>query len=126
MKPLAALALLVAGCAPHLPGPPIGPHQGDAPVAVPYPPPVPHPLEIPAQPDDESVWIDPHWAWTGGGYRWIAGGWVHPPPGAYYAPPTLVRLRNGQLMVYPGHWHGGEASRGDEPGTDDEGATGAR
>jgi hypothetical protein len=63
-------------------------------------------MEVPPQPDDEAVWIDPHWSWTGGGYRWVAGGWMRPVPGAHYAPPMLVRLRNGQLMYYAGHWHG--------------------
>jgi hypothetical protein len=66
-------------------------------------------MEVPPQPDDEAVWIDPHWSWTGGGYRWVAGGWMRPVPGAHYAPPMLVRLRNGQLMYYAGHWHGGAA-----------------
>ncbi len=101
------LALAALACAPRLPGPPLGAHQDEAPATVPYPPPVPHPIEIPTQPDDDAVWVDPHWTWGGASYRWTEGGWVFPAPGSYYALPLLVRLRTGRLVHYGGHWHGG-------------------
>lgn len=68
------------------------------------------------RPDDSALWIDGFWNWSGRHWVWRNGGWVHPPKGAYYAAPQLVRIPAtstqktkddvGVMLLYrPGHWH---------------------
>ncbi len=104
--PRLILALGLWACAPRVTGPPLGPHEkNEAPLAVPYPPPAARPEELPDPPSETAVWVDGSYNWTGTRYVWSEGGWFEPEPGGYYAPPTLVRRRNGDLLYYPGHWH---------------------
>ncbi|HHH28016.1 MAG TPA: hypothetical protein ENK57_06690 [Polyangiaceae bacterium] len=107
------LATLVVGCAPRTPTPPIAPHEGDAPVPVPYPPPSPRAQEIGRRPSETAVWVDGQWRWDGGGYAWLSGAWVEPRPGWAYAPPEVVRLRNGELLYYEGRWKEWSPDEGD-------------
>ena len=100
---VAALAV-VAGCAPRLPVAPRGSHADDMPELVPFPPPPARVELIPPRPNQEAVWIDGTWMWTGGRYEWQPGGWAQPVPGATYAPANLVRRRNGELLYYRGVW----------------------
>jgi len=98
------VGLLLTACAPRLPVPAGATHTGDEYVAVPYPPP-PAKVEIPpTAPSERAVWVDGHWQWNGGGYGWTPGQWLVPESGAAYARPTLVRLRNGDLLYYEGTW----------------------
>ena len=60
--------------------------------------------ELGEAPTPTSVWVDGQWVFDGGGYAWEEGSWVEPAPGARYAPPTLVRRRNGELLYYSGTW----------------------
>lgn len=108
-------ALASGACASRIPVPPTGPHQHDTPVLVPYPPPPARVEVIPDPPEPEALWIDGHWVWTAGGYAWQPGHWDKPRPGAHYAPATMVRRRNGELLYYVGAWQGG----GPPPATSD-------
>jgi hypothetical protein len=101
-----SLAGLLA-CTPRVPGPPLTDHKGDTPIEVPYPPPAARAEELPPQPSEDSVWIDGHHRWSGSRYDWIAGGWVRAEPGQTWAPPLLVRRRNGDLLYYEGGWRNG-------------------
>lgn len=109
-----AVAVMVTSCAPQTPVPPVAPHTGDTPLPVPYPPPAPRAQEIGRQPSETAVWVDGQWRWDGGGYAWLAGAWVEPRPGWAYAPPTVVRLRNGELLYYEGKWKEWTPPSGDE------------
>ena len=94
------------GCAAHVPVPPVATHDGDAPVIVPYPPPPAQVEMVGPAPDDQAVWVDGSWLWTGQAYVWNAGGWQHPAPGLGYAPPMVIRQTSGELVYFPGSWHG--------------------
>jgi hypothetical protein len=111
-----SLGLLLAAmaCAPQTAGPPIAPHTGDTPIPVPFPPPTPKVEEIGRRPSETAVWVDGQWSWDGGGYVWGAGAWVEPRPGWAYAPPTVLRLRSGELLYYEGVW---KEWSGEEPKT---------
>jgi hypothetical protein len=104
-----ALALFAAsaGCSRNLPTPFIGPHRGEQPIAVPYPPP-PARVEIipdrPASPKG-TVWIDGEWSFQAHRWVWIPGRWQLPVIGAYYAPGTTARLADGTLAWFPATWH---------------------
>jgi hypothetical protein len=98
------LLLVLGACRPETPRPPLGTHDGEIPSEVPFPPPVPRVEELEDPPSPTAVWVDGHWVWDGGGYAWTDGSWIEPPPGAVYAPPTLVRRRNGELVYYGGVW----------------------
>lgn len=108
-----AATLSLTACAPQTPGPPVAPHTGEPPVPVPYPPPTPRVQEIGQRPSETAVYVDGQWRWDGGGYAWLNGAWVEPRPGWAYAPPTLVRLRNGELLYYEGKWR--QQSSPDDP-----------
>ncbi|MSP24135.1 MAG: hypothetical protein EXR75_03005 [Myxococcales bacterium] len=98
-------------CTPHLPTPPDGPHAGDAPLIVPYPPPVARVELIPPRRRQEAVWLDGAWAWRVDRWSWTRGKWaLVPEPGAYYAPPMTVRRRNGELFHFAGQWHRADTS----------------
>lgn len=99
------LASLWLACTPRVAGPPLGPHENEAPMVVPYPPPAARPEELTDPPSETAVWVDGSYSWVGARYQWEEGGWFEPTPGNYYAPPLLVRRRNGDLFYYPGHWH---------------------
>lgn len=102
---LVVVAVALAGCAPRVPLAPTGTHEGDIPELVPYPPPPARVEMIPAQPDADAVWMDGTWIWTGARYEWSPGRWQRPTPGAYHAPASTVRRRNGKLVYFPGVWH---------------------
>lgn len=95
---------LVLGCAPRVPVPESASNEGDVPIPVPYPPPAARSEKIPPQPDEDAVWVDGYWMWRGSTYSWSAGRWVQPPRGMRYAPATLLRLRNGDLVFYAPKW----------------------
>jgi hypothetical protein len=100
-----ALTLGLARCAPRLPLPAETSHEGDAPIAVPYPPPPAQVEMVGPPPDETAVWVDGSWRWTGASWAWTEGGWQHPPAAARYAPPITVRQSNGELVYFPGSWH---------------------
>lgn len=108
---LAILGALFGGCAPRLPVPKAGSHVGDRYVAVPYPPPPAKVETIPSSPNEDAVWVDGQWRWNGTGYGWRPGQWVVAAEDAAYAPPSLVRLRNGELLYYEGSWREGSPPR---------------
>jgi len=89
-------------CADRLPKPEIGPHVGESPVLVPYPPPPARVEVVPARPSKKDVWIDGEWVWQGRRWVWQRGGWQVPPANTYYAPPVLVRQPDGTLVIYQG------------------------
>jgi hypothetical protein len=95
---------LTLGCAPRVPVPEPAGHEGDLPIAVPYPPPAARAETLPPPPHDHAVWLDGYWRWTGADYRWMAGRWVTPPAGMGYAPATTLRRRNGELLYYEPGW----------------------
>ena len=105
---LAGITLLIGACAPRVPVPPTGPHTHDTPELVPYPPPPARVELIPPTPGPDALWIDGHWMWTAGGYAWRAGGWEQARAGAHYAPATMVRRSNGELLYYVGSWQSDE------------------
>jgi len=116
-----ALTLPLAGaCAPTTPTPALASHSLDNPITVPYPPPTPRVEELGERPSETAVWVDGQWRFTGGGYAWSPGAWVEPRPGWAYAPPTLVRLRNGELVYYEGQWKEPTSEEGAEGGSSDE------
>lgn len=104
MVPLVMLGA-VLGCAPRVPVAPEGPHTGDTPVTVPYPPPAARPETVPPQPAPLAVWVDGQWVWGGDAYSWQRGKWVVPVEGAYYARPQIVRRVGGGLVYFGGSWH---------------------
>ena len=104
---------LVASCQPSLPTPPTGDHSGDEPMAVPYPPPPARVEMVPPQPHEGALWQDGHWQWNGDTYTWSDGRWLDSPAGATYAPPMTTRRADGQLLYYPGSWHGGTPTAAD-------------
>ena len=102
-----SLGALLAGCGPHVPVPPDGPHTGDEPVFVPYPSPAAKPEILPAVdvPEENAVWVDGEWEWKGTRWMWTGGRWEVPYPGSYYAKPKVERLPDGRLAWYRGSWH---------------------
>jgi hypothetical protein len=48
---------------------------------------------------------------SSGAWSWKAGEWVEALPGSTYVRPKLVRLANGGLAWFPGHWHTREDER---------------
>lgn len=102
----AALSLAACGGGSKLPLPPLGPHVGEEPVIVPYPPPAARPEVVPPPPAKEpgAVWIDGEWQWRGRRWEWERGRWEVPYPGAYWAPAVTVRLGDGSLAFFEGGW----------------------
>ncbi len=104
----AAVAVVVASltaCAPRVPVPEVGDHEGVVPMPVPYPPPAARAEIVPPRPHDDGLWVDGYWMWRGGSYAWNAGRWVRPGPAMVYARASVVRLRSGELLYYPPRWH---------------------
>jgi hypothetical protein len=100
----------------RIPEPPEGtqpddPHEA---TCVEGPPPTARLEELPPQPPGagaRAVWIDGAWIWRDGAWAWQPGAWAEPPPWAFYVRPKLVRLANGALVWFPGHWHTREDER---------------
>jgi hypothetical protein len=107
---VAALAMGASSCAPRIPLPAQTSHEGDSPIVVPYPPPPAQVEMVGPPPDDSAVWVDGSWRWTGASWAWTEGGWERPAAGARYAPPIAVRQSNGELVYFPGSWHGAAAA----------------
>ena len=110
-----ALGLAACACAARLPVPPSCSHEGDRPVPVPYPPPPARVEMVAPAPDEEALWVDGSWQWTGETYAWSAGSWQHPPAGAAYAPPLCVRRDNGELVYFPPSWHQAPSTPAEPP-----------
>jgi hypothetical protein len=106
-----AAIVALAGCAGGtiVPVPTTGPHVGEAPVLVPYPPPPARVEVVGKAPStmNDAVWIDGEWLWKSRRWVWQGGHWDLPLPGGYYAPPVTVRLADGALAHYPGAWKDG-------------------
>lgn len=111
-------------CAPGIPLPPTGPHQGAAKATVPYPPPAPKPAIVRAEerPSDQAVWIDGQWEWQPGAWAWQPGAWVWQPgawviasPESYYAYPAFERQPNGKLLWWPGRFYRRLSQSGNRP-----------
>ena len=102
-----AATLPVSACSHSLPVPATGPHTGDEPVIVPYPPPPARVEVVPPAPPalKGSVWVDGEWQWKGRRWVWQPGQWELPYAGSYYAPATTIRLADGSLAYFPGNWH---------------------
>lgn len=98
------ILILLVGCVPRTPTPPTTSHEDDVPMPVPYPPPAPRVEELGERPSETALWVDGQWHWDGAGYAWQSGTWIEPRSGWRYAPPTLVRRRNGELLYYEGVW----------------------
>ena len=104
----AAILLFAAGCATtsSLPLPRTGPHVGDEPLVVPFPPPPAKVQVIPARPEQKDlVWIDGQWLWKGRRWAWQDGQWEEPLKDGYYALPTTVMLADGSIAYFAGDWH---------------------
>lgn len=117
---LLALGASAAGCRSALPVPPTGPHEGDEPIIVPYPPP-PGRVQVIHRPEKEGmVWIDGEWHWKGRRWIWVDGRWEIPPAGGYYARPRIVGLADGRIAWFPGDWHVPRKPGAKEPGESGE------
>lgn len=94
------------GCSSPIPVPRTGPHTGDEPIVVPYPPPPARPEILPPVnvPGEGAVWVDGEWEWRGTRWVWQEGRWEIP-PGSYYARPVTIRLADGRLAWFRGSWH---------------------
>jgi hypothetical protein len=101
---VASLLFELAACSKALPLPQTGPHVGEDPQIVPYPPPPARVEIVQARPEPDAVWVDGEWQWKGRRWIWQPGGWQIPYPGAYYAPSVTVRLADGQLAWFRGQW----------------------
>ncbi|MBK8996491.1 MAG: hypothetical protein KJ015_39650 [Myxococcales bacterium] len=98
------LSLLGVACGSAIPGPPTGPHPGNA--ALEYPPPPAQAEVVPERPSNEAcVWLDGHWDWIGGRWEWQGGGWVVPPKGCYYRPASMSWPQAGALQLLRAHWY---------------------
>jgi hypothetical protein len=107
--PAAALALLGCTATSIVPSPVTGPHLGEEPALVPYPPPAARVEVVGNAPSTmkDPVWIDGEWLWKARRWVWQGGHWDLPLPGGYYAPPVTVRLSDGALAHYAGTWKDG-------------------
>jgi hypothetical protein len=106
VAPAAALALFGCAAVSIVPVPPTGPHVGEEPVFVPYPPPAVRVEVVGTAPANlkNAVWIDGEWLWKARRWVWQGGHWDLPLPGGYFAPSTTVRLSDGALAHYAGAW----------------------
>ncbi|MEZ4293696.1 MAG: hypothetical protein R3B70_01880 [Polyangiaceae bacterium] len=104
----AAALTCAAACGPSVPVPELATHDGDEPILVPYPPPVPRVELIPPRPAQppKTVWIDGQWIWRARVWEWQPGRWEPLYPGATYAPPAIVYLLDRRIAWYAGKWHG--------------------
>lgn len=98
------VAAALSACAAKLPVPPPGPHTGDTPILVPYPPPAAR-VEIVMPGPPGAVWVDGQWEWQARRWVWKPGEWVKRVPTSTYAPPATVRLADGTLAWFEGRWH---------------------
>ncbi|MBE7486579.1 MAG: YXWGXW repeat-containing protein [Polyangiaceae bacterium] len=107
-RSLTLLGLLGLACSSGIPGPPTGPHPGNAAliVSVEYPPPPAVAEVVPERPDNEDcVWLDGHWDWVAGRWEWQSGAWVVPPKGCYYRPVSMSWPQAGALQVLRAYWY---------------------
>ena len=106
---LAAALSLGCSAASMIPVPRTGPHQGEEPALVPYPPPAARVEVVGKAPTamKDPLWIDGEWLWKARRWVWQGGHWDLPLPGGYYAPPVTVRLSDGALAHYAGTWKDG-------------------
>lgn len=132
---LGAWLALSVGCGVATPVPERGTHLATEPfVPVSKPPETVEVQVLGPRPDDQSVWVDGQWQWSGRRWTWQEGAWVRPPEGGRYAPPDLVltpvadyewvlpsdagaghwevRGYRAELQYRPGRWYGGD---GGEP-----------
>lgn len=99
-----------------LPLPPTGPHGGDEPIDVPYPPPPALPEIIPPnQAGKRAVWVDGEHLWTAGAWVWQPGRWEVPAPRSYFARAEGRRRPDGGLNWFPGTWHAEADARRSPP-----------
>lgn len=112
--PLALSALLGLGPAcgsprfdvPRYPHPESSPAE---PVSIPPPPAqIEQVAERPPAPG--CLWADGQWVWTVQRWDWHPGGWVRPPEGCRYSPPTVQWApapgsAQGILYYRPGRWY---------------------
>jgi hypothetical protein len=112
---MAGIALL--GCGATTPLPRRGSHGDNEEFLGVSEPPKPVEVQmLPPRPDDQAVWIDGYWHWSGRRWTWRDGLWALPPEQGHYAPPELVRLpvmsqeeQEGAVLLYrPGNWHLGD------------------
>ena len=104
--PTLLAVLAMAACEAPLPTPRTGPHLGEQPTTIPFPPPPGKVEIIPPRPPalQHPVWIDGEWQWSGRRWQWKDGAWADQAPDAYYAPPTMLRGSDGTLEYFPGAW----------------------
>jgi len=108
---IAAGASWAVGCGGSvLPLPTIGPHYGEEPVIIPYPPPPARVEVVPPKPPEpkRAVWVDGEWQWKGRRWIWQGGQWQEPIADGYYAPAATLRLADGTLAYFPGTWKWGK------------------
>jgi hypothetical protein len=75
-------------------------------VASPPPPPA-YPVaqeRVPSQPGPEYAWVRGHWAWAGGGYRWIYGQWIRRPSAVAIWEPGRWRHEHHGWVWIEAHW----------------------
>lgn len=103
---IALVATLCACASSSLRLPKTGPHIGEEPVFVPYPPPPARVQVVPDRPKEEpdAVWVDGQWTWKARRWVWQAGAWQTPLKDGYYAPPTTVMLSDGTIAYFAGAW----------------------
>ena len=101
-----AAAVTLLACGSPLPTPRTGPHLGEVPVTIPYPPPPGRVEIIPARPPalKHPVWVDGEWDWGGRRWQWKDGVWADQAPDTYYALPLTLRASDGTLEFFPGGW----------------------
>jgi hypothetical protein len=105
------VAFALASCGAHLPSPPFAPSR-PAPqdlVDIPSPPPAAHVEFVPEQPDDDAVWIDGQWTYSGR-WRWEPGGWLVVPDGYRFAPWQMILRADGSLVFVPPSWQDGHGN----------------
>ena len=95
---------VLAACIPSIPTPPSGAHEGEVPIAVPFPPP-PARVDLVQDPPPgfaSPAWVDGQWLWLGRRWVWEPGRWVNLLPGTVYAGPRVYRRTDGQLVWFKG------------------------
>ena len=69
------------------------------------PPPPPQATEVVmVAPASNAVWVPGYWAYSQGGYYWIAGHWEIPPPGGQAYVSAHWERRHGRHMWVRGYW----------------------
>ncbi|MEZ4309684.1 MAG: hypothetical protein R3F14_16735 [Polyangiaceae bacterium] len=99
----AAALTCAAACGPSVPVPELATHDGDEPILVPYPPPVPRVELIPPRPAQPQDRLDRRPVDLAGAPRLgvAARPLGEPHPGATYAPPAIVYLLDRRIARTP-------------------------